>query len=576
MTRLLLIYLLILACFFKLEAQEIDDLIKQERLAYLNPKDSPEGKVSQLENGILDFQTLQQPQFIYQLSTRFPLNAKKGFKAGEVFLLSFKAKTISSEIETGEARTLWLLKQSDSYKDNLPYTLSFTSEWQEYFIPFQLTKNTKADDLNLVVQYGYRPQHFQIKDIKLGYHGNQALASLPKTKISYTGMEADAQWRKDAFERIEKHRKTTFSLHFNGGSKNLDGKKVELELIRHDFGWGAAADAQELVNNPKLVKMLNTGFNKIVFQNDLKIKAWDKQGKRDNTFKAITILKENEFDIKGHVLIWPGFQYLTPDFKTHKNDPSKIESMMKNHVADIVTSVKGSISNWDVVNEAYTNKDLQNITGSEELLFEGFKIANSMDPTAELFTNEYGIISKGGLDTQKQDWYYEFIKRIDKHTNGLVDGIGIQSHMGSDLTPPKNVYEIIDYYAQLNKNISISEFTMDILEPEIREKYTRDFMIAAFSHPAVSEFLFWGFQSPRNEKVDIFDENWQLGAMGRAFYGLISQEFHSKGVAEIKDEKLKVKGFYGTYKYTVVDGNQLYKGTFTVKPGQLNNITIDL
>ena len=33
------------------------------------------------------------------------------------------------------------------------------------------------------------------------------------------------------------------------------------------------------------------------------------------------------------------------------------------------------------------------------------------------FTNEYGIISKGGLDTKKQQWYYDFIKRIDENTD---------------------------------------------------------------------------------------------------------------------------------------------------------------
>ncbi len=34
---------------------------------------------------------------------------------------------------------------------------------------------------------------------------------------------------------------------------------------------------------------------------------------------------------------------------------------------------KGKVSHWDVVNEAYTNQDLQTITGSEEILYDGFR-----------------------------------------------------------------------------------------------------------------------------------------------------------------------------------------------------------
>ena len=84
-------------------AQKGENLVKEERLQYLSPNDGPFGKVQLLEETeekILVFQTTEQPQFIYKLATRIPLKVNQDFKKGEVFLVSFKAKTISSEIES--------------------------------------------------------------------------------------------------------------------------------------------------------------------------------------------------------------------------------------------------------------------------------------------------------------------------------------------------------------------------------------------------------------------------------------------------------------------------------------------
>ena len=575
-----LLYILILILISKPSfAQQGEDIIEQDRLQYLSPSEGPFGKVQKLGNKkeqILEFETTEQPQFIYKLSTRIPLKAKKGFKKDEVFLVSFKAKTLSSEIETGEARTHWILKQSDSYKDNLEYTLSFSGEWKEYFIPFQLSKNTKAEALGLVIQYGYRPQKFQIKDLKFEYFGNKSLESLPKTQITYAGMEDDADWRKEAFERIQEYRTTEFTLDFSKNGNAEIQNPVQVRLLKHDFSWGAAVGADAILEDPKMLEYLQKGFNKVVFENDLKIKRWEVKRRRETTLKAIEKLEEKGVKIKGHVLIWPGFRYLTDEYEQNQDDPQKIREMITSHVEDIITQTKGNIDNWDVVNEVYTNKDLQNITGSEDILYDGFKIANKLDPGTALFTNEYGIISKGGLDEQKQQWYYDFIKRIDEKTDGLVDGIGIQSHIGSDLTTPEKVLEILDFYAQLGKKISISEFTMDIEDPEIREKYTRDFIIAAFSHPNVSEFLFWGFQENQKGKVDIFNKDWKPGAMGMAFYKLMANEFNTSFVAEPENGKIDGRGYYGIYEYVMIQDNKQVTGTFEIKPGGPKTINIGL
>ena len=165
---------------------------------------------------------------------------------------------------------------------------------------------------------------------------------------------------------------------------------------------------------------------------------------------------------------------------------------------------------------------------------------------------------------------------MDKNTGGLVDGIGLQCHMGSDLTTPAKTLELLDYYGQLNKKISISEFTMDLTDPEIRYQYTSDFLIAAFSHPNVSEFLFWGFQSV-NPKAVIYNNDWSLAPMGKAFFDLVHYKWKTN-IKKSADKKgmLKVRGFYGVYSYHFMHNGKLVKGEFEVNPEKNNLIKIKL
>ncbi|APY08233.1 hypothetical protein BWZ20_07925 [Winogradskyella sp. J14-2] len=556
------------------------DLINKNKIAFLNTK----GNLSNIEKskdaaGNLQFliETKEEPKFIYNCATSIPI-IKKGYKKGTVFLLSFKAKTETASLETGEAKALIIFKQTGDYKGNIDYTQSFSSEWQTYYLPFEADRYINKDNLGLVMQYGYRPQSFSIKDIKFEvFPEGTKLGDLPKTEITYAGMEADAQWRKDAIERIESIRQGKFTLQFYKDGQPLKSKSFNVKLKKHLFPFGARMAAEDIVNNSDDYKNFKKAFNCLVLGNDLKIKHWQNKKKRAMTLKALDVLEEDGYPVKGHVLIWPGFNYLTPEVRQNKDNPEKVTEIIKSHVNSILDATKGKLTHWDVVNEAYTNRDLQKTTGSEEILYNGFRTLAKKQPKVRRFTNEYGIISKGGIDTQKQQWYYDFIKRIDENTGGLVQGIGIQSHIGSDLTPPERVLEILSFYATLGKQISISEFTMDVQDPKVREQYTRDFMIAAFSHPNVSEFLFWGNTEDGRKKSDIFNADNEIGVMGKAYFSLVHGAWKtSLNETTSEDGTVSGIGFFGEYEYSFVENGQLVSGTFQLKPRQSNFYKIEL
>ncbi len=537
------------------------------------------GQITILDDkGAQDFtlriETKIKPKFVYQASTALHLN-KRDFKKDQVFLLSFEAKTESSSLETGEAKANWILRQSKDHKDNIETTISMSPNWQRYYIPFKATQDISKENLRIVTHFGFREQAFLIRDIKFeAFPKGTDVNELPKTRITYKGMEPNAKWRYEANKRINKIRKSDFSIQFTLNGQPIDNKEVSLSLKWHEFPFGAAMRAEAIERNDAEYQRFKDNFNYVVLENDLKIKAWGWATHKARTLRIIDTLKKDGINIKGHVLIWPGMRYLPTRYEKFKDNPAAIQKLIRNHLYNILDATKGKIYSWDVVNEAYTNNDLQKITGSEKILYEGFRIVHKRQPNALRFVNEYGIISNGGQDTEKQKWYFDFIQRIDKNTGNLLQGIGIQSHIGSNLTPPERVLEILDYYGQLNKKISISEFTVAIQDPDVRQQYTKDFMIAAFSHPKVSEFLFWGCTDNGVNKVDIFKPDGQLGVMGKAYMDLVKNDWTTKVNTKTNSfGQVNFNGFYGTYTYKIKHGDKTYSGEFQVttnSPKKLN------
>lgn len=555
------------------------DLMNNSRLKFLKGKSDLSKIIYSKQNNqeVLVFETLDQPKFIYNYAAKLPIHQERQDK-NTVFLLSFDAKTTSSSEETGEAKVFIQLKQSASFKDNLGRTLNLGSSWKRYFVSFQSTKSISKQDLGLVLQYGFQPQAFVVKNISFQvFEKGTSLSDLPKTKISYMGMEIDAEWRIQANKRIEAIRKGNFTIKLSKNGKPISNKEIKISLKEHAFPFGAMMHARDIVNDKVQYKNFKDLFNLTVLGNDLKIKGWANQRKRPITLKALEQLEKDKITTKGHVLMWPGFQYNTKEVRENKDNPEKVKEIVINHINSILEGTKGKVSHWDVVNETYTNRDFQKIMGGEDFLYEAFEIAKKKAPYAKRFTNEYGIISKGGIDTKKQKWYYDYIKRVDKNTGNAIQGIGIQSHIGSDLTPPEKVIEILGFYATLGKQISISEFTMDIKDHEVREQYTRDFMIAAFSHPNVSEFMFWGFKEDKKGKVDIYTKDNEIGAMGKAYISLVFKDWKTTLTEKTNTSGIfNSKGFYGLYKYSFINEGKKVEGTFQVKPRSKNVIKINL
>ena len=74
-----------------------------------------------------------------------------------------------------------------------------------------------------------------------------------------------------------------------------------------------------------------------------------------------------------------------------------------------------------------------------------------------------------------------------------IDGIGLQSHFDSNLTPPSRVLELLDQFAAFGKDLQVTEFDVAVADEQVQADYTRDFLTVCFSHPAMKGFMIWGF-----------------------------------------------------------------------------------
>jgi len=144
----------------------------------------------------------------------------------------YKRQTYAS-LETGEARVFWMLNVSADPKERIKNTMSIGSEWKQYYLPISIENTILPKYLRLAMQFGFPPQEFLIKDIKLEiFDKNTVFSDLPKTKITYPGMEPDASWRVAAQERIEAHRKGDFELCFSRNGKAIKNKDIQITLIK--------------------------------------------------------------------------------------------------------------------------------------------------------------------------------------------------------------------------------------------------------------------------------------------------------------------------------------------------------
>ena len=472
-----------------------------------------------------------------------------------------------------------------------PYTsfgatigLGIHSEWLELPVTFLPDDPIPADSAAIVLLCAHKQQSIEVESIRvLKYPAGTDTAAFPKAKPiqrTYPGREPDAPWRKAALDRIEKHRKADLTLTLNDAAgKPLADTEVTLSLRRHQFGFGSAVVAKRFSGDSeddrRYRDLVDRLFSIIVFENDLKDGNWSpdfnaqrKATRNTELEKAFAWLKERHIPVRGHYLM----QVATPYNLQKITDSTVIRDRTLASVTERLAFVNDRVIEWDVINHpiAWGGADMLNKRpGLEHLDREVFQLA-SQKTQLPFFVNEDQVFRPG----PQCDVTFTYIQALNEA--GLtVAGLGNQAHFHESYLPsPEHLLAITDRYATIVPRQSITEYDIVTNEDEqLAADYTRDVLIATFSHPAYTSFLLWGFWEGSHWKPEAasWNKDWTIRPRGAVIEEWITKHWHTKLTAKTNAQgQLTFRGFPGWYEVTQANQTHLLPLTTDNPPATLN------
>ena len=241
------------------------------------------------------------------------------------------------------------------------------------------------------------------------------------------------------------------------------------EMFAENFLVGAALNYKEVNGQEeRALPVLKKHFNSISPENGLKwIKVHPEPDRYDFEFgdQYVALGEKLNAFVVGHTLAW---HQQVPDWvfeKADGNPKTKAELLktLEDHIETVVGRYKGKINGWDVVNEAiadngeFRESKWFQIAGVD-FIKTAFRKANEIDPTAELYYNDYNV-----FNSKKRSAILKLAQEM--RAEGIrIDGIGMQGHYMLK-TPSIGEIEkgILDIH-EAGFKVMITELDVDVLK----------------------------------------------------------------------------------------------------------------
>ncbi|MBE7047394.1 MAG: hypothetical protein E7396_08310 [Ruminococcaceae bacterium] len=465
----------------------------------------------------------------------------KGMKKGDVFLITFQMRCVEPVKELGEAKVKVQVEHPETYEKALfeQFTTA-DSNWTTIYLVFTGIEGCEK----VGIRFGYGPQIVEVGNFSIKNFGQGV--TLPSTPVQghekNPELRPEAEWRKEALDRIEKIRKGDFNVIVKDKDGNvIKDAEVELDMFDHEFEWGSIfrndSDFAGLFNatvpehdmkwgpyNPKLVMSY---FDK----------AWS-WGVR--YYRGHSIIFEKLKSGKGTELIPP-----VCGVAVENKDKAMLDKLIRDHMADIMPRFDKYVVDWDVENEMNYNSLFRDAFG-EEYVKEIYDWAREYDPDGMLYYNETSV------------FHESFRPRIENliKMGADIDGIGIQSHVDMADVSLKDLRELYEWLGEKGFRVKITEFSCGKFPDEIlRASYMRDFMINMFSVEAIDGFYMWGYRDGDVYATYslFYDREGNRKPCLDQWEDLVYNKWWTKDAKATTDAegKATVRGFYGDYDVTV-------------------------
>ena len=393
----------------------------------------------------------------------------------------------------------------------------------------------------------------------------------------YPGQESTAAWRSIAESRIDTHRKADLQIKVTDSLGNpINGADVSIEMQEHEFGFGSAVQAFRLrdnnPNNNAYKQKTSELFNLAVLENNLKWPTWEGEWgslwTQQGAQNAIAWLAGQDIPVRGHTLVWPGYNNLPIPVKNlldssplNSHQQQLLRDAIHLHISDIASTFAGQLAAWDVINEVRANHDvMDNLSEGNLAMVDWFLQAEAIDPTSTKYINDYGILTSAGATNSSNQQHYADTIQFLLNNNAPIGGIGFQSHFAEQtLTGPEDLWTILDRFHQYGLDMQVTEFDFNTTNEALQADYTRDFMTAMFAHEGVDSVLHWGFWEDAHWRPNaaMYRSDWSIKPNGQAYLDLVFGEWWTDENLQSKVDGLtSLRGFKGEYEITVTHNGE--------------------
>lgn len=482
-------------------------------------------------------------------------------KKGDVLLARMSMRAVYAKQESGESNINFYIDSKTGGRSVATF-LGAGPEWKSFNIPFVANADIPAGEAKICITFGALAQKVEIANIELlNFENKTTLAQMPITRFTYIGREANAAWRVAALKRIEEIRTAPLNIQVvNANGKPVTGAKVKAKLVESDFIWGTGVKedllAENLPNSAKYRQVLKEFFNTSVIENGFKCPRWDSP-LQPQTKRAFEWLEKEGFRQRGHNLVWMGWQFNDAKVKQLAlTDTVAFGAYIIKNIKEKMAYTKGRVIAWDVINEYNHEQGFLKYL-PKDIAIKYYKLAKELDPKAQLFMNEYAMLNS--IESPRNIKTYLDTIASMRAKGAPIDAIGIQGHVGRQPRSPAQVISDLDMFVSTGLPVQITEFDVNTPDEELQGDYTRDFLIACYSHPTITGFVKWGFWQNAHWKPDaaMFRADWTAKPNAVMWREWVLGKWKTS-LSETTSEtgKVEKRGHFGKYEITVTNGKE--------------------
>ena len=240
------------------------------------------------------------------------------------------------------------------------------------------------------------------------------------------------------------------------------------DVLGKHFLIGAAINVDQASGRDSIgAEIIAAHFNQVTPENCMKQEVVaPKQGEYffDDADQFVKFAEDHGVKAIGHCLVWhsQAAPWFFTDAKGKTVSRDTLVQRMHDYISTVVGRYKGRIHGWDVINEAFEDDGSMRKTPYLEIIgpdyFElAFKFAHEADPNVELYYNDYSMAKPA-----KREAVCRLVRDL-KAKGCRIDGVGMQSHNGTDYPDLSDYETTIDSLAANGVKVMITELDLNML-----------------------------------------------------------------------------------------------------------------